>query len=125
MKTEDIFLKAPIRPLPLPQMTRDEAIDFFSAFYRGRHHIPESGVKECGFGWRVSHYGTLSTFDFDALTRLVFMAHDRCVRVEIGQSGPWRLKIMIHKRRRVGDMQERHPTIDDALIRWRGKGENS
>lgn len=111
----------PKRPEPVPVMSFAEAVDFFSEFYRGKHHIPESGIKEWGYGWFVSHYGTLSTFDFDALTRLVFMAHDKCIRVEVGASGPRRVKIMIHKRRREGDMMERHPTIETALGLWRDR----
>ena len=85
------------------EFTYQEAEDFLSDFYLGKHHIP-SKIHE-----------------FDDLTRLVFLAHDRCVRVEIGNSGPGMIKIIIHKRHhRDGQPSyERHPTIETALKTWR------
>lgn len=100
--------------------TFSEAEEFFGMVFRGRHHIP-SEVKPFGRGWKVNaRFGALSTFDFDDLTRLVFLAHDRCVRVEIVQGGPGRVGIAIWKRHcREGDFCERHPTIERALAAWR------
>jgi hypothetical protein len=107
-------------------MTKEEAVSFFADFYCGAHHIPARdycgihGIHEFGNGWYVNHYGDLSTFDFDRLTRLVFMAHDRCIRVEIASSGPRYMKIIIHKRaQREGEIWSRHPTIESALGAWR------
>ena len=100
-------------------MAYEDGMDFFADFYFGAHHIP-SKVKPWGSGWCVNHNGDLSTFDFDKLTRLVFLAHDRCVRVSIQQGGPGSVKIMIWQRyARTGSMSERHPTIDEALELWR------
>ena len=104
------------------KMPLEEAESFFSRIYLGKHHIP-SKIHPYGQGWCVNHYGDLSTFDFNTLTRLVFHAHDQCVRVEIGQSGPRMVKIAIHKRTsRTGSMFERHPTIEEALADWRERG---
>jgi hypothetical protein len=107
------------KPLLVP-MTKEEATEFFGVLFRGEHHIP-SEVKPWGRGWKVStHSGRLATFDFDDLTRLVFLAHDRCVRAEIIQSGPGRVGIAIWKRHgRSGDMYSRHPSIKCALVNWR------
>jgi hypothetical protein len=109
-----------------PEMTKDHAIAFFAEFYLGVHHIPargccgSHGVKEFGTGWSVNHYGDLSSFDFDSLTRLVFLAHDRCVRVEVMNSGPRRVKIAIWKRAgREGEIWARHPTLEQAIELWR------
>ena len=105
---------------PSPELTKEEAIDFFAELYGGKHHIPRGGVKDFGCGFSVNHYGDLSTFDFDKLTRLVFLAHDRCIRVEVSNSGPRMVKISIWKRHgREGDMWYRHPTIEQALALWR------
>lgn len=103
-------------------MTKEEATAFFSILFYGEHHIP-SEVKPWGRGWKVSEYsGRLATFDFDGLTRLVFLAHDKCVRAEICQSGPGRVGICIWKRHgRSGDMFARHPSLKCALINWRAK----
>jgi hypothetical protein len=103
------------------KMTFEEAENFFSVLYFGKHHIP-SKIKSWGQGWTISHYGDLSTYDFNTLTRLVFLAHDMCFRAEISQSGPRMVKISIHKRSsRRGSMFERHPTIEEALADWREK----
>jgi hypothetical protein len=101
-------------------MNLEEATVFFSEFYRGEHHFP-GPIKEYGLGWSISHVGSLSTFDFDDLTRLVFLAHARCIRAEIGQGGPNRLRIAIWKREREGCIYERHPTIEQALEAFKNR----
>lgn len=105
-----------------PPLTKEEATEFFSVLFFGEHHIP-SDVKPFGRGWKINAYGgSLATFDFDGLTRLVFLAHDRCVRVELVQGGPGRIGIAIWKRHgRSGDISVRHPTIKCALVNWRMK----
>ena len=99
-------------------MTKEQATEFFSILYHGKHHIPGK-IKPRGDGWKVNHYGTLTTFDFDNLTNLVFLCHDRAVRAEVGQSGPNMVRISIWQRKREGGFSERHPTIDVALETWR------
>ena len=103
----------------MSQTERKDAESFFSELYHGKHHIPGK-ISEYGEGWAVNHYGDLSTFDFDTLTRLVFLAHDRCMRVSILQSGPLRVKIAVWKREsRKGHISLIHPTIKQALSEWR------
>ncbi|MBA7646724.1 hypothetical protein ES703_54490 [subsurface metagenome] len=95
------------------------AEEFFSELYFGKHHIP-SKIIAYGNGWCINHHGDLSTFDFDILTRLVFLAHDKCIRVELSQGGPRAVKISIWKRYgRIGRIDQRHPTIETALETWR------
>lgn len=106
-------------------LTREQAVAFFSTLYGGKHHIPGArygdakNVKPWGSGWSVSHHGDLSTYDFDLLTRLVLLAHERCVRACIGPGWPGGVKIGISAREREGGMSERHPTIEEALARFR------
>lgn len=96
-------------------MDKDEAIKFFSEFYRGEHHFP-SELKPCGDGWSIRHAGAeYATYDFNELTRLVLMAHHYCIRVGIEANGFNGLKIRIWKRKREGKMFERHPTIEQVL----------
>lgn len=103
------------------KMTYEEAEKFFSEIYFGKHHLP-SEIKPYGEGWYINHHGDLSTFDFDTLTRLVFLAHDSCIRVGLSQGGPRAIKIAIWKREgRTGHMYARHPTIEQALEIWRAK----
>lgn len=110
------------KTLTRTQMSPDqvECLNLFSDLVGGDHHIT-GNVYECGRGIRVSIFsGTLATFDFDGLTRLVFLAHDRCIRVELISSGPSRVGIALHKRHtREGSSSQRHPTITEALERHR------
>ena len=85
----------------------------------GSHHVPN--IKPFGLGIKCSVYSTyLSTFDFDRLTKLVFLAHDRCIRVEMCNGGPCRTSIALHRRHtRVGGTFDRHPTVEQALTSHR------
>lgn len=81
----------------------------------GEHHLFE--VKPFGPGVVATHYGSLSTFDFSEMTRLVLLAHRDAVRVEI-QPGRY-LKVVAHKRKAGGENElrsyERHPTLQDLI----------
>ena len=96
------------------KLSQEEATEFFAEFYRGEHHFP-SELKPFGEGWSMNHLGPLATFDSDDLTRLVILAHDCCIRVQLEQGGPNRIRISIWKRSREGQMYERHPTIEEVL----------
>jgi hypothetical protein len=96
------------------ELSREEAVQFFSDFYFGEHHFP-SELKVCGHGWMINHYMSMSTFDYNHLTRLVLMAHDRCIRVEIAPCNAQYIRIKVHKRDREGEYTERHPTIQQAI----------
>lgn len=101
-------------------LTKDQAEDFFAEFYGGKHHFPKGGVKEWGYGWCVNHdQGDLATYDYNALTRLVLMGHDKCIRVSIQPHAFKTLRIVIHKREREGGMSSRHPTIEQAIETFR------
>lgn len=104
------------------ELTHQEAIDFFSEFYGGEHHIPGYEVKANGpFCWTVNHNrGGLSTFDFNHLTRLVVMAHDKCIRVDLIPIRNGIMQISISNRKREGSIWERHPTIEEAIEKIRG-----
>jgi hypothetical protein len=97
-------------------LTKQDAINFFAALFYGEHHIPGE-VKECGYGWQISStYISLSTYDYNALTRLVLLAHDRCIRAEVSARGMNRLVISIHPRvREAEDSSKRHPTIESHI----------
>jgi len=70
--------------------------------------------------WELNTSDDLSTYDFDLLTRLVVMAHEECVRVSVRSSGPRLVKICLWPRRgRDGRVDDRHPTIEQAIERVR------
>ena len=95
--------------------TKEEALDFLDAFYMGRHHYNPHRLKPWGFGWQITHGNSLATFDFDSMTRLVRLAHERCMRVEINPCNMRYLRIILHKRKREGSICDRHPTIEQAF----------
>jgi len=92
--------------------------DMLAEWAGGYHHLPK--VKKCSQGIEINHYGDLSTFDFDKLTRLVLLAHRDFVRIEITSSGPRMVKIMAHRRKpkEEGDcMWAHHPSLDDLIAK--------
>lgn len=95
------------------QLTKEDATEFFGMFYGGKHHIPDSRIKEFGVGWSVSHFASMATFDYSELTKFVVMCHDQCIRGEIYPSSAGRLKLCIWKRQgREGQMSSRHPDLE-------------
>ena len=104
-----------------PDMTKEEATNFFSEIFGGEHHFP-SELKEKAGGWSICSGMDLSTYDYNMLTRCVFLAHDKCYRLSIKQGGPGKVKLSIWKRYdRDGSIYYRHPTIEQALATWREK----
>lgn len=64
----------------------------------------------------------LASYDFNELTKLVALAHDLCIRVQIGGHGMNALRLSFSPRDRDSDsMMRRHPTMDEALAAIRGR----
>ena len=92
------------------------AIKILSRAYRGGHLIPAK-VHDKGLYACVYVDSDLATYDGDLLTRLVVLAHDECVRLEIQPSGPGKLRLLFHVRKgRGGRLMDRHPTMEDAIV---------
>ena len=111
-------------PTPRREWSEADAEAFFSKLFRGKHHIPGKLRRDSLTSWSVGSVQPMSTFDSDYLTRLVFLAHDHCVRVELMQSGPGRLRIMASKRVRFEEAKswplvEAHPTLEEAVSKFR------
>lgn len=109
------------RPLTDPE--RELVTVVCTALRQGPWNVHQSwGIMRSGPSYAsISVRHDLATYDVDALTRLVFAAHDRCCRVSVGPSGPGRLNIAVNPRAgREGDEYwHRHPTIETALADWR------
>lgn len=69
---------------------------------------------------KIPHH-PLSTFDFDGLTRLVFHAHDHCLRCDVsGRGGSGKMLLLtFHSRQREGKFAQRHPTLEAAVASHR------
>lgn len=94
----------------------------------GLHHLDQATLKRAD--WTNDHHiclrlssgeiGGLSTFDFNDLSTLVFLAHDRCIRVDVKPCNPQFINLIFHPRHgREGGMSQRHPTLEDAVATWR------
>lgn len=110
--------------LQVDEMTaqQKECYEMLGEVFGGAHHVP--GVYAWGDGIKCNLIARLATFDFDYLTRLVVLAHDRCIRVGIIPSGPRLVGIEMHKRQRDGGAWIRHPTIEEAIRIIRAEGDS-
>lgn len=64
--------------------------------------------------------GSMATWDFDHLTRLVIGAHDECIRVGIEPVAPRYFRFSFHPRQRDGErIHTRHPIIETAIASYR------
>lgn len=110
-----------------------ECAEFLADVYHGFHHIP-GDLRPSGKSavcLEVDHI-SLATFDFNEMTRIVVLSHDKCIR--FGVSGPRMeereyeghtyeapvMTIVASKRQREGQMYQRHPTLEDATAEIRG-----
>lgn len=89
----------------------------------GLHHIPSKIIREVDWSdpWcvEIAITRSLGTYDLDEMTRLVFLAHDLCVRVEVFPNTSSSMNLMFHPRVRHGGVFSRHPTIEQAITSWR------
>jgi hypothetical protein len=102
-----------------------ECFDFLCEIHSGGNHM-FGKLYPCGVTGiyiNSTNFGNrAATFDFDALTKAVILAHDRMIRFAVEPSGPGMLKLFAHKRHaREGRMHERHPTIEQAIFSVRAE----
>lgn len=86
----------------------------------GAHNAP---VKWEKVEWEWGHKGVaalwnrgcLSTFDFCALTSLVFLCHEARIRLEITPASPQALRLVFFQRAAEGRISARHPNLSEAV----------
>lgn len=66
-----------------------------------------------------SWHQPLATFDFQQLSRFVFLCHEARIRGEITALAPGYLQIMLSERVAAGEMSARHPNLEEAIAAWR------
>lgn len=112
-----------------PSLAVMRCVGLLATWLGGTHHITDHisvrriPEKSWTNKWQfiVCFHRDVSTFDFDLLTRLVFLAHDLLIRVELSAAAPRYLRITMSPRLfREGNFNDRHPTIEEALKAWRG-----
>lgn len=95
----------------------EEVADLLGELFLGIYHI-ERDVRRAD--WSTTGWITMtitgqcwSSFDGDLLTRLVLLAHDRCIRVEMEAVAPRVMRLSFHKRQRTSEhVWGRHPTLE-------------
>jgi hypothetical protein len=98
-----------------------EVADLLGDVFAGIYHLNPKFLHRVDWSnkdWIVYKHDwkSLSTVDYDELTRLVVLAHDRMIRVQISASTHHVLELMFHKRKqRDGSYALRCPTIEDHI----------
>lgn len=98
-----------------------ECYDLLCRLVGGSHHI-EGVIRDCSsVGISVNlTWPNFATFDNNYMTRLVFLAHDRCIRASLAPVNSGFLKLSLWKRKGIeGSISERHPNIEEAVQDFR------
>lgn len=107
----------------LTEFQRDAVELLSQAFNTGIYNLATNWEKvdwNWGDGVRFKIRRSMATYDFDHLTRLVILAHDMCIRVELTALAPNVMGIAMWRRnKRDGSMYERHPTMEQAIEKVR------
>lgn len=108
---------------PLGEATADILGDLFAGIY----HLDTKMLRKVDWSNKYFTVVTLdhkrlSTVDFDELTALVVLAHDRMLRVSVSARATGKLEVMFHQREtRVGDISVRCPTMEDHAAQIRAR----
>ena len=100
---------------------RDVA-DLLGELFSGIYHIQDEVLKADfadPYCVDVLLHRSLSTYDFNHLTCLVFLAHHMALRVTIGAARNGILRLQFHRRERDGGTSKRHPTLDEAVCSFK------
>lgn len=103
---------------PLGAQVADLLGDLFSGLYHLDGAEKVDWANDHHIEVRVA-YKEWASVDSNLLTKLVFLAHDRCLRVSISPRSAHAQTLLFHQRRRAGGTWERHPTIEQALALYR------
>jgi len=94
--------------------------------FGGEHHVASMKFSENAWERRCSFLvgDRLATYDYSELTKLVVYCHDQCVRAEIQNGGPARLKVTLTSRARKSKHPDScaHPTLDQHVEQVRRGG---
>jgi hypothetical protein len=108
---------------PMSELGRNVA-DLLGELFHGIYHLDDGALRK--IEWNNNHHIDLylswkimSTADNDYLTRLVFLAHHMSLRVELRPCNMQGIKLMFHQRKRGSDGMRCHPTLDEAVGRFK------
>lgn len=100
----------------------EEVANLMGELASGLYHI--EGITRAD--WNAIHTITVtirdekfSTYDSDWLTRLVFLCHERDVRVSMKAAAFKYFRLIFTKVTKEGFFREHHPTLEEAIKAWR------
>jgi hypothetical protein len=99
-----------------------QVADLLGYVFEGIYHIDDEVLRADFSGEHRVHVvirKSVSTYDFSELTRLVFLAHWMAIRLEIAPASPRHLRLKFSKRSRTGDWSEVHPSLDEAVEKFK------
>ena len=101
-----------------------DVADLLGELFYGIYHIEQRHLDRVDWsnpthivisiGWR-----SWSTTDDNNLTRLVFLAHHRAIRVGLDASTHKYIKLIFHQRQRGTDGMRCHPTLEQAVEKFK------
>ena len=107
-----------LKPSPLGL----KVADILGMVWNGLYHIDPRIIKKTlwddPYCISVNIMQSLSTCDFNELTELVILCHDETIRLNISPSMRY-IRLLFHQRTREGSFVERHPTIEEAILKCR------
>jgi hypothetical protein len=99
--------------------------DLLDYAWSGIYHLDEQKLKKAD--WtdqyiiQVEFRGSLQTFDFDFLSRLVLLSHDLMIRIDIAAANINLIRMTFHQRTsRDGSINDRMPTMEQHILDLRG-----
>ena len=111
-----------LKPSPLGL----KVADILGMVWNGLYHMDPAQLKKTRWDdtycISINIMQSLATYDFNELTELVVLCHDQAIRLCISPHMRY-LQLLFHQRTREGQFNERHPTIEEAILRCRGRWE--
>lgn len=94
--------------------------DLLGDVYEGIYHLNYNSLRKVKWSdpdyIEVTVRHGLATWDYNELTRLVVLCHDRLLRCAVHAAAPGYLKLCFSQREgREGSTSRRHPTIEHAV----------
>lgn len=91
--------------------------ELYSGIYHLRNVVKFDWSKSDPYPWITILVpdDIYATYDFDYLTELVLLCHERCIRCQVRAARNGILRLVFHPRQREGSMTQRHPTIQQVL----------
>jgi hypothetical protein len=80
---------------------------------------PEKIDWDYGNGVSLTWNQELATWDFDQLSRLVFLCHAARIRCSLSAVAPRKIRMCFWQRKATGDMAVRHPNLDEAVTAFK------